>query len=638
MHAAVTEAQGLSEESRQRQQRTAEILQQYHRVADDAKRNVDTALAFLDVRGPDVSAQETMQGSGMPARSAAVDTSSYQMLKENFEEELNKVRSNYEEALNAARGQLNELCDQYERLQASQDPTRRLQSSMQIRQITERRDKLVDQVRAETELRLKSESYMNQALIVVARLTGQNLHDISPESILFGEQLDRGQHVLQHGRYVIEMKSKLRNKLTSLMEVDFRVRTKLILQTCLHAWTRLARRRRVLARCYERIYLKHVVLVKLVAFKRWRVSTSQARLKARKHAKALSHRPSETNTTSVVELCLEAPPLLLADLPTDKFLRKVLTRVGFTRCFGVGVATADWPNFGCGRGRSYKSMLWIRAERTKLKAIMGQWYHCRYKFGSVRALAFRHLRSVVFEAFERWSVGYARHLLSLKRSLRCVKKIVALRRGRFLRMWKKIVNESKHESLVEEMNVKHEMLAEVRRELKDSKESNLVLSNRVAVLESQLSQSLGEKQLLLGRLKKLEDAFEEQERATLTAAGIVEEAMMQVSSESGAGAAKLMALYKRVQELEGQLQGANMMNKRRVELSHSWGMSEVKVSGSKLYCDSLEAHQVIERGEGWGGGEEGGRGIVAATMESSSGSRKNYFNRLADLRRFDDEQ
>ena len=34
-----------------------------------------------------------------------------------------------------------------------------------------------------------------------------------------------------------------------------------------------------------------------------------------------------------------------------------------------------------------------------------------------------------------------------------------------------------------QMNVKHEMLAEVRRELKDSKESNLVLSNRVAVLE-----------------------------------------------------------------------------------------------------------------------------------------------------------
>eukprot|EP00960_Hanusia_phi_P003547 105432-Hanusia_phi.AAC.2 len=67
-----------------------------------------------------------------------------------------------------------------------------------------------------------------------------------------------------------------------------------------------------------------------------------------------------------------------------------------------------------------------------LKAIIEQWFHCRYKYGSVRcgsklvchapdpsrALALRSLRSAKFKAFDCWAVGYARHLESLKRSLR----------------------------------------------------------------------------------------------------------------------------------------------------------------------------------------------------------------------------
>uniref|UniRef100_A0A7S0EMG8 Uncharacterized protein n=1 Tax=Hanusia phi TaxID=3032 RepID=A0A7S0EMG8_9CRYP len=586
--------ESMSKEYTLRRQKTADILEQYKRVAEDAKRNMGTALAFLDSQAEEPLEQANVREVGM----GAMDLSSYQMLKENFEQQLLNVRESYEEALNAVREQLNEMCEQYERLQ--------LQSSMQIRQITERRDKLVDQLRTESELRLKSESYMNQALVVVARLTGRNLHDISPETILFGEQLDRGQAVLQHGRYVIEMKSKLRSKLASLMEVDLRVRSKLTLQTCLHAWTRLAYRRRILFRCFHKTRTKHVGLQKFGALKGWQICAVYARAQASKTAKAISHRPKKYMRKVLLQwrMVPSHNRKLLSKFRyifssffkhfNDAFFHEWKQVAKRRRYMKLVVLTSDNERFhqlfrrwsGGSRLAKFRwrkgAKLQIRAEKKMLKAIIEQWFHCRYKYGSVRALALRSLRSAKFKAFDCWAVGYARHLESLKRSLRCVRKIVSWRRGRYLRRWKKIVKETKLESLVDEINLNHKVVEDLRRDLKDAKESNEVLTNRVAILERHLSQSHAENQLVNGRLKKLETAFEEQEKATLAAASIVEEAMMQVSSETGAGAAKLMALYKRVQELEAQLQGASLMNKRLEALLRQFGSASALQALDKI--------------------------------------------------------
>eukprot|EP00960_Hanusia_phi_P003550 105432-Hanusia_phi.AAC.5 len=108
--------ESMSKEYTLRRQKTADILEQYKRVAEDAKRNMGTALAFLDSQAEEPLEQANVREVGM----GAMDLSSYQMLKENFEQQLLNVRESYEEALNAVREQLNEMCEQYERLQASE--------------------------------------------------------------------------------------------------------------------------------------------------------------------------------------------------------------------------------------------------------------------------------------------------------------------------------------------------------------------------------------------------------------------------------------------------------------------------------------------------------------------------------------
>eukprot|EP00802_Teleaulax_amphioxeia_P026152 Tamp_27159.p1 GENE.Tamp_27159~~Tamp_27159.p1 ORF type:complete len:230 (-),score=51.70 Tamp_27159:96-785(-) len=180
--------------------------------------------------------------------------------------------------------------------------------------------------------------------------------------------------------------------------------------------------------------------------------------------------------------------------------------------------------------------------------------------------------------FEVWKTAVASCLCRLRLRLRCVQKVVGMRKRHLFECWFRVFVRQRYHEL-EDLKMHEDK--EVRDSMAARQRITALLQNKEAEMEQlhlALSSRHQEVQELLAKVESLEHARFVLESNAQAAAGAMEEAMAQVAAEQGAGSARLMALHKRASDLEQKLRASTARNSRLESILEKFG------SPAALHC------------------------------------------------------
>ncbi|MGB1603629.1 MAG: hypothetical protein ACPIOQ_63450, partial [Promethearchaeia archaeon] len=195
-------------------------------------------------------------GTGLSALHA-----SYQRVLERLSAQHAMEQQSRETALRTLQAQFHELESEFHDLQIS--------SALQLKEVSDRRDVILEALRAETAARHDKEKVLQEAVSMIRRLTGRSFGDFTAADMSLQLHQVSDQVVIQQAQIAAEAKAAFRRRLRKLIAIDVGVRAQMCLRMCLSAWHVVRSRRRFFRCQYARIASRRAIGCKFEALADW---------------------------------------------------------------------------------------------------------------------------------------------------------------------------------------------------------------------------------------------------------------------------------------------------------------------------------------------------------------------------------
>ena len=195
-------------------------------------------------------------GTGLSALHA-----SYQRVLERLSAQHAMEQQSRETALRTLQAQFHELESELHDLQIS--------SALQLKEVSDRRDVILEALRAETAARHDKEKVLQEAVSMIRRLTGRSFGDFTAADMSLQLHQVSDQVVIQQAQIAAEAKAAFRRRLRKLIAIDVGVRAQMCLRMCLSAWHVVRSRRRFFRCQYARIASRRAIGCQFQALADW---------------------------------------------------------------------------------------------------------------------------------------------------------------------------------------------------------------------------------------------------------------------------------------------------------------------------------------------------------------------------------